>query len=233
MDRRTTKPKPGAETTAIEGRVRLSATVILDACIDLADREGIGAVTLRRLGAELSVDPTAVYRHFRDKSELLAAVADRLLDGVAEGFGSTGDWRRDVRSIALAARRVYLAHPALAHVLATAPAPLPSNTQLVEITFGALRSAGLDDRSVALAGEVIENYVAGASSLDAAVGTEVNAAWRAAFAMLPPERYPNAVAIAPYLYRGDEASFAFGLDLILDALAALAARTARPEGGPS
>jgi AcrR family transcriptional regulator len=208
----------------------LSRRSIVDACVDLVDREGVEAVTLRRLGAELGADPTAVYRHFRDKSELLTAVADRLLAGVVEEFRLTGDWRRDMRAIALNVRRVYLAHPALAHLLATAPALLPSSTRLAEITFGALRSAGLDDRSVALAEEVIENYVAGASSLDAAVGTEVNAAWRAGFASLPPEQYPNAVAVAPHLYRDDDASFAFGLDLILDALAALAARSARPEG---
>jgi AcrR family transcriptional regulator len=216
----------GVEAVATRGRVRLSPNAIVDACIELADREGIKGVTLSRLGAELGVDPTAFYRHFRSKDELLRAVADRLLGEVAEGSRSTGDWRSDLRTIALAVRDVYLAHPSLAHLLATAPAPLPSNTRLAEITFAALRSAGLDDRSVALGEEVIENYVAGASSLDAEVGTDVNTAWRAAFAMLPPERFPNAVSVAPYLYRNDEASFAFGLDLILDALAALGARSA-------
>jgi len=218
----------GERTTA---PTRLTRDVIVDACIGLADRDGIDAVTLRRLGAELGVDPTAVYRHFRDKDELLTAVADRLLAGALEGFHVTGEWRRDIREVALAARRVYLAHPALAHGLAIAPAPMPSNVRIAEIVFGALRSAGLDDRRTALASQVLENYTAGASSLDAAVGTEVDAAWRAGFAMLPPEEFPNAVAVAPHLYQDDEAAFAFGLDLILDALAALAARPARPEGG--
>jgi TetR/AcrR family transcriptional regulator, tetracycline repressor protein len=221
----------GSRGTAADGPVRLSRESIVDACIGLADREGIDAVTLRRLGAELGVDPTAVYRHFRDKDELLTAVADRILAGVLGGFRASGEWRRDLREVVLAARRGYLAHPALAHVVATAPDPLPSNTRLAEVVFCALRAAGLDDRTTALAGQVIENYTAGASSLDAAVGTGVDAAWRAGFAMLPPEGFPNAVAVAPYLYLDDEATFAFGLDLILDALAVLAARSARPEGG--
>lgn len=220
-----------ATTEPTTAPTRLTRDLIVDACIGLADRDGIDAVTLRRLGAELGVDPTAVYRHFRDKDELLTAVADRLLAGVLEGFQVTGEWRRDVREVVLAARGAYLAHPALAHVLATAPAPLPSNVRLAEIVFGALRSAGLDDRRTALAAQVIENYTAGASSLDAAVGTEVDSAWRAGFAMLPPGEFPNAVAVAPHLYQDDEAAFAFGLDLILDALAALAAHPVRPEGG--
>lgn len=223
---------PSSDAFDVEaGRIRLSRGAIVDACIGLADRDGIEAVTLRRIGAELGVDPTAVYRHFRDKDELLMAVADRLLSGVIERLTVTGDWRRDLREVALAARRVYLAHPALAHLLATAPDPLPSNTRLLEIAFGALRSAGLDDRRAALAAQVLEDYTAGASSLDAAVGTDVGASWRAAFASLPPEEFPYAIAVGPYLYRDDEAVFAFGLDLILDALAAVAARPARPEGG--
>lgn len=223
---------PSSDGSDVEpGRIRLSRGAIVDACIGLADREGIEAVTLRRIGAELGVDPTAVYRHFRDKDELLMAVADRLLSGVVGRLSVTGEWRRDLREVALAARRVYLAHPALAHLLATAPDPLPSNTRLLEIAFGALRSAGLDDRRAALAAQVLEDYTAGASSLDAAVGTDVGASWRAAFASLPPEEFPHAIAVGPYLYRDDEAVFAFGLDLILDALAAVAARPARPEGG--
>jgi AcrR family transcriptional regulator len=203
---------------------RLSRDVIVEACIDLADREGLQAVTLRRLGAELGTDPTAVYRHFRHKGELLTAVADRLLGGVLDGCRPTGAWRRDLREVVLAARRVYLAHPALAHVLATAPAPLPNNVRLMEATLGALRSAGLEEARAALAFQVLENYAAGASSLDAELGSGSDAAWRASLATLPAEAFPNAVAAAPHLYVDDEAAFAFGLDLFLDALELSAAR---------
>jgi AcrR family transcriptional regulator len=197
---------------------RLSQTRIVDACIALGDREGLEAMTLRRLGLELGADPTAVYRHFRDKDELLAAVADRLLAGVVDRFRRTGHWRSDLRRLTLAGRRVYMAHPRLAHLLATSPDPLPSNRRIAEIVIGALREAGLDDREAALGFEVLEDYVAGASALDAEIGTDAAETWRARFAALPEDRYPNAVAVATHLYRNDEAAFAFGLDLLLDAL---------------
>ncbi len=225
------RPRDGARKQGVEaGTGHLSKGVIVDACIELADREGLGAVTLRRLGAELGADPTAVYRHFRDKGELLTAVADRLLGSVLAGYRPSGNWRQDVREVVLGARRMYLAHPALAHVVATSPAPLTNNQRLAETVFGGLRSAGLDDPVAARAGEVIENYAAGASSLDAVVGSDVDTAWRTSFAMLPPEEFPNAVAVAPHLYRDDEASFTFGLELILDGLERLASRPEPPSG---
>jgi AcrR family transcriptional regulator len=210
---------------------RLRPDVIVEACIALAEREGLQAVTLRRLGADLGADPTAVYRHFRNKGELLAAVADRLLGGVLDGFRPSRSWRNDLRKLSMRARRVYLAHPALAPVLATSPAPLPSNRRIAEVVLGALRSAGLDDARAALAFQVFENYTAGASSLDAQVGIEGDAAWRASFASLPPEEFPNAVAAAPHLYLDDEAAFAFGLGLFLDALEAVVTHPAPETGG--
>lgn len=211
--------------------VRLSRELIADACIALAEREGLEAVTMRRLGADLHADPTAVYRHFRDKDELLAAVADRLLGQALDGYVASGDWRRDLTDLAFRARRVYLAHPALAHVLALSPGPLPGNEQIAEATLAALSAAGLEPWRVVLAFQVLENYSAGASSLDAEVGSDLDADWRGSFSMLPQRTYPHLVRLAPQLYLDDEAAFSFGLDLILDGLAAEAARPPRPRGG--
>ena len=206
--------------------VRLSPDAIVEGYIRLADRGGTD-VTLRALGAELGVDPTAVYRHFRDKEELLAAVADRLLAEVLEGFRRSGDWRRDIRGLVLGARRVYLGHPHLAQLLATSPDHLPNNARIAEIVIGALRAAGLPNREAALAFEVLENYTAGASSLDAEVGADVGEGWRRHLASLPREQFPNTVTLSTYLYRDDEVAFGFGLDLMLDALQARAARARR------
>ena len=198
---------------------RLSREVLVDACIRIADREGPDAVTLRRLGSELGVDPTAVYRHFRDKDELLVAMADRLLRDVLEGFVATGSWRADLRDLALRARRTYLAHPRLAALVAAAEAPLPSESRITELGLGLLRGAGLPDAEAVLAFQAIEGYTAGTSSLDAASGIDGGEAWRRAYAALPPDEYPNLSAVASLMYREDETGFAFGLDLLLDAIA--------------
>ena len=199
---------------------RLSRDVLIDAYLRIADSEGPEAVTMRRLGSELGVDPTAVYRHFRDKTELLIAMADRLLIEAMRGFSPSGSWRADLRDLATRARRTYLAHPRLAFLVAAADAPLPSESRISEMALGALRRAGLPDNEAVLAFQAIEGYTAGTSSLDAASGPGGGEAWRRAFAALPEEEFPNLSAIAPLMYREDEAAFEFGLDLMLDAIEA-------------
>ena len=203
---------------------RLSQEVILDAYVRLADREGPEAISLRRLGAELGVDATAVYRHFRDKDALLEAVADRLLFEVGERHVRSGDWRQDLRALALEGRRMYLAHPRLARVVAASPEPLPSNAGLTELILDDLRAAGLVDEEIALAYEALVTYVAGSSALDADIDSGSGETWRRRLAALDPATYPVTTAVAPNLYPDEEAAFVFGLDLMLDALEARATR---------
>ncbi len=212
-----------AGTSSAPGR--LTPQHIVEVGIEITDREGLEAVTMRRLGDELGVDPTAVYRHFRDKDDLMIAIADRLLGRAIDGYAASESWRTDLTDIAARVRRVYLDHPALAHVLSTSPAPLPNNQRLSEAALEALSSAGLGPDRTALAFQVLENYAAGASALDAEVGSDADATWRASFAALPASEYPNLVALAPRIYRDDEAAFSFGLDLILDGLARMARRS--------
>ncbi len=204
---------------------RLSRDTILDAYIRLADVLGPEAVSLRRLGAELGFDATAVYRHFRDKAELLEAVADLLLQQLADRYVPTGAWREDIRVLALEARAVYLGHPRLARIIAASPEPLPGNRRLAEQAIASFRAAGLTDREAAKTYEVFASYVAGASSLDAEIGSRAGDTWRRAFAALDTAEFPNVNAVATYLYRDDPDAFLFGLELFLDAVEARA-RTA-------
>lgn len=211
-----------ATVPATSASPRLSRATILDAYIRLADVVGPEAVSLRRLGAELGFDATAVYRHFRDKAELLEAVADQLLQQLADRYVAVGDWRLDLRTLALEARAMYLGHPRLARVIAAAPEPLPGNRRLTEKAIGALRLAGLSDREAAKAYEAFASYVAGASSLDAEIGPHAGDDWRRSFAALEPSEFPNVAAVASYLYRSDPDGFLFGLELLLDAIEARA-----------
>jgi AcrR family transcriptional regulator len=206
------------------GRIRLTRESILDGYIELADRTGKAEVSLRQLGDALGVDPTAIYRHFRDKSELLANVTDRLLAGVVDQFEPSGDWREDLRTLGLMTRAVYLSHPHLARLLAESPSSHPSNARLIEACLSALRSCGLSDPDAARAVQLMENYVAGVSSLNAEMNDSENAAWRRELAALPPEQYPNVTAVAELLYQAEGRNFEFGLDLMLDAFEALADR---------
>jgi AcrR family transcriptional regulator len=199
---------------------RLSRETILDAYIRLADREGPQAVSLRRLGAELGVDATAVYRHFRDKEALLEAVADRLLSELADRVPRTDDWRRDLHELGIRARAMYLGHPRLARVIAMSPEPLTGNVRLTEYVLDRLRLAGCSVEDAARIYETLAAFVAGGSSLDAEAGTASNAALRRHLAALDAAAYPETVVAASYMLGEDDASFRFGLDLFLDGIAA-------------
>lgn len=94
-------------------RVSLSRAIILDAAFRIVDG-GVNDVTMSKLGAELGADPSAVYRHFRNKDELLLAMADVMLEeslaAYVEGDAPLENLRRMVWSL----RRSYLRRPGLA-----------------------------------------------------------------------------------------------------------------------
>ncbi len=207
--------------------VRLSRETILDAYIRLADREGPEAVSLRRLGAELGVDATAVYRHFRDKAALLEAVADRLLSELADRVVRTDDWRLDLQELGLRARAMYLGHPRLARVIAASPEPLPGNVRLMEYVLDRLRLAGCSLEDAAPTYETLVAYVAGGSSLEAEPAITSNASLRRHLATLDAAAYPVTVDAAAHLFDDDDTAFRFGLDLFLDGVEARIAATAK------
>src|SRR3954465_7866860 len=106
--------------------VRLDRARIVDAALTIAARDGAPSVTMRRLGAELGVDATAFYRHFRTKDDLLAAMAMRLLDRGVELFDPGPDWRENLLRLYWAGFRVYRGHPGFAETIARLPEDVPT-----------------------------------------------------------------------------------------------------------
>jgi TetR/AcrR family tetracycline transcriptional repressor len=214
------------ERTKRAGRRRLDADMILAASQAIVDRDGAPGLTTRTLGAELGADPTAIYRHFRDKDELLLALADRLLGEVLEGFVVDDDWRETLMALASRSRDVYLAHPGFARLLAQAPDVLPNHERIVEVALGALRRSGLTDREAALAFHSMSDLVIGAASLEAESGFAggVYEGWRRTYAQLPGDRFPNTTALAPHLFPDADTQFRFAMTMLLAGIGSLAQR---------
>lgn len=94
------------------GRDPLSRTTVLRAAVELADAEGLDAVTMRRLAEVLDVVPMALYKHVADKDDLLAGMVDVLVEDMAVPSPATRTrWREGVRQALHGARRVVVAHP--------------------------------------------------------------------------------------------------------------------------
>jgi AcrR family transcriptional regulator len=218
-------------------RGSLNQRVIIDAAFALTKRGGLDAVTFQALGAELGAHPTAVYRHFRDKDELLLAMIDALhAETLAELPAPAGDWAADLAIIAHRTHAVFLRHPAVAaHAYRTARRE--HEFQIVERIIGCLRAAGFGERDAARLYRVFADFVLGYSALDAgfaalesAVRREDLLSWEVQYRTLPPGEYPNIAGAAHALpVLDDPENFATAVDLMIEAIRARA--VAAPDAG--
>jgi AcrR family transcriptional regulator len=210
-------------------RATLTRDSIVDACLTLVETEGEDRLTLRRLGEALGTDPTAIYRHFRDKDDLMRAIADRIHGSVLVDLPD-GPWHAVVREVCIRLRRAHLDRPALAAHVRTGP-PLHENEfALTEVVLAQLLRGGLSDRDAASAYHALIELTVGSAALDApmaALDPDERVArygvWRRTYAALDEAVHPTSVALAPLLYDGSaDARFAFALDTLLTGLTALA-----------
>lgn len=211
-------------------RAQLSREAILDAALGIAaDGE---QVTFRALGAALAADPTAVYRHFRDKDELVRAVFDRLLVRSRERVDPSAAWQDQVRQVAVATWEECEAHPSIgtaAHALTTrGPGEMASIELLVEL----LQSTGMADADAVRFYGVLSSYILAiaasiASSRLDSEGLERSTAWLGNLDAVDARAYPAVASLQGELSRLQDVDvYRTGLDVILDAAAAAARQPA-------
>ena len=132
-----------------------SRAEVAAAAIRVADAEGIEAVSLRRVAAELGSGTTSLYRYIAGKDELFELMVDAVL-GEREPPGPTGDWLADLRAIAHAQRDLALRHPWLSALPTGRPALGPSSLAWLEATYATMDGLGLSpDEVLARAGTVL------------------------------------------------------------------------------
>ncbi|WP_088318996.1 TetR/AcrR family transcriptional regulator [Kineosporia sp. R_H_3] len=206
-------------------RAPLSADEIVAVAWEMSGGDA-DAVSLRDLGARLGVHPTAVYRHFPDKHELMCAVADRTLAGVCDVADGVADPVEALVAVLSALRGRLLSRPAAARVLAQGPTRRVNEVTLTERLLGLLRALGLPDADVARGYHAVVELTVGSAvidqpvdALDAPGRAATYERWRADYLALDADRFPALVALAPALYRGAGEDFEFALRLLLEALA--------------
>lgn len=131
-------------------RGRLSRQRVLRAAVALADRDGLDALTMRRLAGDLGVEAMSLYHHVANKEALLdgvvEVVVDEVLAAVAEvdGPDPARDWQGALRARVLAARTVMLRHPWAPRVLETRTEIGLGMVRYFDGVLGILRAGGFD-----------------------------------------------------------------------------------------
>lgn len=160
----------------------LSRDRILTTAIDLADREGIDSVTLRRLAETLDVHPTSIYNHLANKDAILDGVIERLLIE-AQLPAAVADWASWIREFAAAIRRTARAHPRAFGVFLVRSGTGPTALRHIEAALDAFRRAGCSVEESARAVHGVSLAVVGlaleegllASAIDAPSIDDINA----------------------------------------------------------
>lgn len=224
-------------------RATLSRQVILDAAERLALREGLDALTFQAMGREVGAHPTSIYRHFRDKDELILELVDGLRSRSYGGrLEATESWRDDLRTLARHIHEHYLRYPQFALEMAARTTRRPTEFANVEFALHALERAGLEGDDATMYLRVFGNVVRSLSSMEAgllALDPETRdrdaLAWELEYRRIPADTYPKIAAYADRLNGiGDPRVFDAAIELFLDALesrlASKARSTADPEG---
>ncbi|MGI5261762.1 helix-turn-helix domain-containing protein [Streptomyces angustmyceticus] len=205
--------------------VVLSADLIVDAARELIDAQGAPAFTVRRLGAALGADPSAVYRYFRNTEDLLLALADRLIGESMTGFTPTGDWATDLRDFGLRAYRSALRHPQIAVFSTVRVTGRPHEQHAVETGIGLLLQAGFDEAAAVRHYHALVDTALGHAALDAGVLRLAPAqraadeqAWQDGYAGLPADEFPSLHRVREHLPAMAGSAVEPAIDLLIAAL---------------
>jgi AcrR family transcriptional regulator len=213
--------------------VALTREAIVEAGIRLCSPEGGGVLTFSRLGKELGADPTAVYRHFRDKDELILAMTEVMVEEavVLASARTLGPdrWRESLAATARAVRAVYLERPALAVLAAVRTTASSVETESVEQIIGVLHRAGLPVIEAAECYRALLDLTLAMTQssaafmvLDAEAQAKDDAAWSVRYGLLPQARFPllhQSTERLTELFRDDAQVFELVLGTFLDGVA--------------
>ena len=216
-----------AKRTSVKAhsRVPLSRERALSTAVALADAEGIGSLTMRRLAEQFGVEAMSLYHHVANKDDILDGMVD-LVFGEIELPVEGADWNTAMRERASSARAAMMRHPWSITILESRSSPGPSTLRHHDAVLGACRRAGFSVKMAAHAFSLIDSYVYGfvvqevnlpfdeSSDLTEVVGSM----------MLPfsAEDYPylleltTEIILQPGYAYGNE--FEYGLGLIVDSL---------------
>jgi AcrR family transcriptional regulator len=230
---------PTRTDTKREPRIQLSRERALQVAVALADAGGIRSLTMRNLAQQLGVKAMSLYHHVANKEEILDGIVDIVFSEI-EMPAPADEWRPAMRVRAISARQVLRRHPWATPLMNSRATPGPATLHHLDAIIGTLRRGGFSVQLAAHALSVIDGYIYGFALQEAALpfdGSDTVAEVAGQILeQLPTDGYPYLTELTiehvlqPGYDYGDE--FEFGLDLILDGLTTLAAKSPKQARSP-
>jgi TetR/AcrR family tetracycline transcriptional repressor len=222
--------KPAKESK----RRTLDQAQVVRAALALLDEVGLDELTMRRVAERVNVKAASLYRHVRNKQELLVLLGDEISSEIPL-VAPKGSWRDQLSEMARNARRALTSHRDAARVLAATPPMGPRRLKHVESVLRVLRDAGLKPRDASRVAYHCNNFVTEFAADEARFATMAAASGvtrrkmfaeaQKTFRSLPADEYPTLIAWAEFLTEDDpDGLFEFGLRVWLDGIADLAKR---------
>ncbi|WP_067822962.1 TetR/AcrR family transcriptional regulator [Actinomadura kijaniata] len=224
-----------ADDPAERPRVPLSRRRVLRAAVELADRDGLDSLTMRRLAQEVGVEAMSLYHHVANKEAVLDGVVEVVLEEVMAAVDAVEapppeqDWRAALRARILAAREVFLRHRWASRVLETRTDTSPAVIAYYDHVVAVLRAGGftfdLAHRALHVLGSRALGFTQELFRPDGARSADAEAA---AMMERMADRFPNIVGMLADAvhddpegtlgFCDDQFEFEFALDLILEGL---------------
>ena len=204
----------------------LSRDAVALAALELVDREGLDALSMRRLAGELGTGTMTLYGYFRNKEELLGGVVDAAF-AEFELPAPAAEPLAGLRELIVAAHDVLSRHPALVEIRGTGPIVRPRGFRITDHAMSLLADAGFEPAEAARAFRLLFDYVFGYATVNRRPPSpELRREALASIVALPPEEFPTLTAAAGAMADAvaDGEQFEYGLDRILAGIAAQLAR---------
>lgn len=186
----------------------LSREVIVRTGLQVLDRDGLEALTMRRVGQELDTGAASLYVYVKNRDDLMAAMLDEALGRVT--MNAEGGWQERLGALVAATVEAMSRHEGLA-IVALGGIPTGRNALLVlDRMLALLKEGGLDDKTAAWSVDLLYLYITAAAAEQSAYTTkEMTEGGHVAeadrlYAALPADRYPMITSLRAQLLSGGD-----------------------------